>query len=106
MKNLNKELNNKNTQDLHELLHKKGINWNNYTSGEKRGRVIMKQTYALTCKDKMNKEVEVIRNRWLSFDGTGPTYRYETPIFTQSRDFLRTLIPRISEVNFELENAK
>ena len=38
-----KECDGKNTSELQEMLHQKGINWNDYTSGEKRGRVILKR---------------------------------------------------------------
>ena len=39
------ELEGKGMKELHDLLHAKNINWNNYTSGEKRGRCIVKHQY-------------------------------------------------------------
>lgn len=51
------ECNNKNTNQLQELLFEKvGINWNNYDSGVKRGRIIIKETY---------QRAGVIRSRWV-----------------------------------------
>lgn len=52
-----KELHGSNTKDLQELIHAKGINWNNYEAGKKRGRLIVKQEFKL--------DKDVIRNRWV-----------------------------------------
>ena len=71
-----KELLGKNTDVMQEMIFKKGINWNNYDSKYKRGRMIIKETY--------EKESEVIRTRWISID---------TPIFTQERKFISEKIP-------------
>lgn len=102
-----KELDGKNTSDLQDMLMDKGVNWNDYTSGEKRGRAIIKQSYTAVGKDKEGNETNFVRNRWVSYDGRGcDKFKYETPIFTQDRGFLRRLIPRISEVNFGLDGAK
>ncbi len=40
-----KELENKNGNEQQEMIFQKGINWNDYTFGEKRGRFIVKNTY-------------------------------------------------------------
>lgn len=107
-----KELNGKNTSDLQDMLMAKDINWNSYTSGEKRGRVIIKETYDVPVKDREGNSITAVRNRWVSKDGRGlDGHVYgatlnETPIFTQDRSFLRRLIPRLPEVNFGLEGAK
>lgn len=66
---------NKNTNQLQELLFQKGVNWDTYDAGIKRGRIIIKEIY---------KKDETIRSRWIS---THP------PIFTQQRLILSDLIP-------------
>lgn len=98
-----KELDGKGTPELHEMLYLKGLNWNDYTSGEKRGRSIVKELYSVLGKDKDGKECEVTRSRWVSLDGWNRKPNTETPIFTQDRAFLKRLIPRITEANFGLE---
>jgi tRNA(His) 5'-end guanylyltransferase len=37
-----KEMNNKKIPDMHEMLHKKKLNWNDYPTEQKRGRCIVK----------------------------------------------------------------
>jgi len=71
-----KELNNKNCDQMQEMIFQKGINWNNYESKYKRGRLIIKENY--------EKEPNIIRSRWVSV---------EVPIFTQNRNFLSEKIP-------------
>lgn len=66
-----KELEGKNTSEQQEMIFQKGINWNDYSIGSKRGRVIVKE--------EMNE-----RTKWISID---------PPIFTQEREFLSELIP-------------
>lgn len=64
-----KELHKKNTSRMQEMIFKKGINWNDYNSKLKRGRIILK-----------NPE----------------TFQWESlapPVFTQDRAFLKALIP-------------
>lgn len=77
-----KELNGKSTDEMQEMIFQKGINWNDFSYREKRGTVITK------VKENIAKEgeAEIIRNRWRAV---------ETPIFTQDRNFLRSLIPSI-----------
>lgn len=94
-----KELDNKNQADLHNMLHAKGINWNNHTSGEKRGRCIIKKAMEVADKspvigDKAPSPESVIRNQWVSLCGREGGYG-ETPVFTQDRTFLKSLIPVI-----------
>lgn len=86
-----KELEGKGIPELHDMLHAKGINWNDYPTGQKRGRVIRKEKYFVDAND--NFKVE--RSRWVSYDGRGCDNKYEIPIFTQDRMFLRELIPTI-----------
>lgn len=94
-----KALEGKSIPQLHDLLHAKGINWNNYTTGEKRGRVIKKQSYEVKVGDLEATHNEgrnvVTRSRWVSYDGEGCSERYDIPIFTQNRIFLRDLIPEM-----------
>lgn len=59
-----------------ELIHQMGINWNDYTSGEKRGRFIERELYE---KD------GATRSRWIT---------KECPIFTQDNDWLLSRIPK------------
>jgi len=56
-----KELHGKGNNELQELIFQKGINWNNYSSWEKRGRVIVKETY-------MKGDAE--RSRWICLPET------------------------------------
>lgn len=65
-----KECNNKNTSQLQDMIHDKGINWNDYPPSRKRGRIVIKGE----------------DRGWL----LAPP-----PIFTQDRDFLRSRIPTI-----------
>lgn len=63
-----KELQGKSIQDVHELLHQKGINWNNYSAFEKRGACVVRNS------ETRNWEV------------------VEPPIFTQDREFIKKII--------------
>lgn len=76
-----KELHGVNSNDLQELIFKKGINWNDYPNGLKRGRGIIKVTRFL--KDELGHTCE--RNVWEVDDST--------PVFTQKREYLKNLIP-------------
>lgn len=79
-----KECENKNVSELQDMLHKKGINWNDYSYRKKRGGLIAKR------------EIDIREDKtvwsWANF---------ETPIFTQEREVLRGLIPRIGEESDE-----
>lgn len=94
-----KQLEGKGTSQLHDLLHAKGINWNDYTTGEKRGRIIKKQQYEMECDPTPSRSVrhrtcgKVTRSKWVSFDGN--SLESEIPVFTQNRIFLRQLIPTV-----------
>lgn len=82
-----KQLHQKNTSDLQELMFQKGINWNDYPVGFKRGRVIIKEEYEHKGIDKKtDKEVSTLRSRWISSD---------PPIFTQDVDFLKSILPTV-----------
>lgn len=65
----NKELHKKNGNQMQEMIFQKGINWDNYDPKLKRGRIILKNS---------------------------ETFKWESlapPIFTQDKEFLKTLIP-------------
>jgi hypothetical protein len=61
----------KNTSEMQEMLHAKGINWNDYPVGCKRGRAIVRQTY---------NPAGVIRSAWVV---------EPPPIFTADRDYIQ-----------------
>jgi tRNA(His) 5'-end guanylyltransferase len=72
-----KELIGKNTSILQDMMHEKGVNWNDYPIGFKRGRLIRKVYY---------ESGQSMRSKWVVED---------TPIFTQDREFLYDLIPKL-----------
>lgn len=67
------------TNQLQEMIFQKGINWNDYDSDLKRGRLIKRVTRELP-----DREPVVIRSYWENV---------KVPIFTQEREFLASLIP-------------
>ena len=71
------ELENKNTDQMQEMCFQKGVNWNDFPGKLKRGRLIVKQDYE---KD------DTTRSKWVSI---------EPPIFTQERETLSNLIPKL-----------
>ena len=76
-------------QDL--LFREKGINWNDYPVGCKRGRAVIRElsTEDVTYTDRRTNEVRVAlnvtRSHWVAVD---------PPIFTQDRTWLQGRIPR------------
>lgn len=79
-----KMLEGKSSEEKQEMLfQEKGINWNDYLPKYKRGTVIKKQTVWV---DGQNGE-PVERSKWLP--------DYNTPIFTQEKEYLYNLIPTI-----------
>ena len=74
-----KELHKKSTPDMHEMLHSKGINWNDLLIDEKRGAMVVKQEVPDLVDG-------VKRSRW---EVVMP------PVFTQQPEFLKNLIPRL-----------
>lgn len=93
-----KQLHGKNTSELQELLFQKGINWNDYLSGEKRGRAIVKEQYLKidleTTGPKAALKQSALRTRWVPLTGKDGN---ETPIFTADKTFLRSRIPLMGE---------
>jgi tRNA(His) guanylyltransferase len=78
-----KMLEGKSSEEKQEMLFSlKGINWNDYLPKYKRGVVIKKQDVFLETE-----RGPVQRSKWIP--------DYNTPIFTQERDYLYKLIPSI-----------
>jgi tRNA(His) 5'-end guanylyltransferase len=79
-----KLLEGKSSSDKQEMLfNEKGINWNDYAVKYKRGTVIKKTEFTV---EGPNGE-EAKRSKWLP--------DYNTPIFTQEKEYLYNLIPTI-----------
>lgn len=72
-----RELENKNTDQMQEMCFQKGVNWNDFSAKLKRGRLIVKQDY---------EKEGATRTKWVSI---------EPPIFTQEREMLKVLIPKL-----------
>lgn len=93
-----KELEGKNGDQKQEMIFQKGVNWNDYSSREKRGGFIERVEYEVS---------EVNPHAGISKMGTGPgvSLKFQTstirkkweavecPIFTQEREFLKKRIP-------------
>lgn len=87
------ELNGKSNAALQDMIHAKGKNWNDYPAGCKRGRCIVREYYQTPIPRVSEFGVDpesssITRSCWTVV---------EPPIFTQDRDFLRKIIPKISE---------
>jgi tRNA(His) guanylyltransferase len=90
-----KELNGKKTNEMQEMIFQKGINWNDYTPREKRGALIRKVEKKFVRREasaKMTEKTVIIpessiytRNVWEADP--------ETPIFSQDKDYLKSLFP-------------
>jgi tRNA(His) guanylyltransferase len=84
-----KQLHGKDTSELQEMMFQKGINWDKYPVGFKRGRMILREKSETVevknprTPDENGKTVE--RVSWASF---------EPPIFTQERGYLLSRIPK------------
>lgn len=70
-----KELYGKSTNEMQEMIFQKGVNWNDYDEGLKRGRLIVKNFIN-------NNGVE--RSEWITKN---------PPIFTQEREIFKKLVP-------------
>lgn len=73
------ECNNKNQSDLQEMIHQKGLNWNDVPTGFKRGRCVYKKPFYVVSDERMHEE-DVVRNKWI--------IDVEIPIFTADRNFI------------------
>jgi tRNA(His) guanylyltransferase len=75
-----KELHGKNTDEQQEMMFQKGTNWNDYPTGFKRGRVIIKEEYTVESTNPKAKDGGIaIRTRWISS---------EPPVFTANKSFI------------------
>jgi tRNA(His) guanylyltransferase len=85
-----KQLHGKTGPQRHDMLHDKGVNWNNFPADFKRGRVMRKQQgereVVWTHKKTQQEHREVITESFWAVDS-------EIPVFTRDREFLRGMIP-------------
>lgn len=89
-----KELHNKSTDDMQEMIFQKGINWNDYSFREKRGAVIARVEVKVLAKDfkfaddhrtyPIDPAQIITRKKWQVV---------ETPIFTQDKEFIKSMLP-------------
>lgn len=84
------ECENKNTSELQEMCFQKGVNWNDYSAREKRGGLVMRRKTG----EVIDTDPPFEKTAWMA-DGA--------PIFTQERQKLRDLIPRITEESIDGE---
>lgn len=94
-----RELNGVKTDQMQEMIFQKGINWNDYDFRMKRGGVIGKvevvmipknMEYTNDGKTHMIDPNQIVkRNRWQVI---------ETPIFTQDREFIKSLMSAKSKI--------
>ena len=75
-----KELNGKSQSDIQEMLFQRGINWNNYTTVEKRGAFV-RRGYEFTGRDD---GTCIIRYPWY--------IDKEMPILTEDREYIEGLV--------------
>ena len=73
-----KELFQKNTDQMQEMIFQKGVNWNDYAPYFKRGRVVKKVEVQVN---------DTVRSKWEVDTGI--------PIFSQSSAYLMSMIPGI-----------
>jgi tRNA(His) 5'-end guanylyltransferase len=89
-----KELHNKSTDDMQEMIFQKGINWNDYSYREKRGTVIARVEIKTLAKDfkfaddgkthVIDPSQIITRKKWQTV---------ETPVFTQDKEFITSMLP-------------
>lgn len=75
-----KELDRKSQSDIQEMLFQKGINWNDYTTPEKRGTFIARGIETTETED----GVVTVRHPWYIDD--------DMPILTEDRDYINDLV--------------
>lgn len=87
-----KELHGKKTSDMQEMIFQKGINWNDFTTREKRGSIIRRVEHVYARRDEpiMDGKTRVIeaykRKKWEA--------DLNTPIISQDKDYLRWFFPQ------------
>lgn len=74
-----KELMNKNSDDLQEMIHEKGVNWNDYPTPWKRGICCVKTLKVVGVGADLG-GTPVVRSQW--------ELDTDIPIFTQDRDYI------------------
>jgi hypothetical protein len=84
---------------MQEMLFQKGINWNDFSPREKRGSVVRKVEKQFVRRETMAEVTDTTvvipesaiykRNVWEADP--------ETPIFTQDREYLRSLFPNYEQ---------
>lgn len=79
-----KELDRKSQSDIQEMLFQKGINWNDYSTPEKRGSFLRRYTETTQTED----GVITVRHPWYIDE--------DMPILTEDREYIETLI-RVGE---------
>lgn len=80
-----KECDNKNTSELQELTFRKGVNWNDCSVSQKRGRCLVKTQYEhVGTNPKTGKEVSSMRSTW--------TVDNNIPIFSQDRSYIEKYV--------------
>lgn len=99
-----KELNKKNQSDLQEMMWQKGVNWNDYPVGFKRGRIILKEEIKNVKIKKFDIETGGLDGKSQTIVSEGFINRkvwasFEPPIFTQDKEFLTDRIPK-NEVQY------
>jgi len=95
-----KELHGKKTSDMQEMIFQKGINWNDFTPREKRGSIIRKveKTFKKPAHWAHGEGVfdsKFTRSKWEDDP--------ETPVFSQSKGYLRWLMPQAPDNNKTIE---
>lgn len=73
----------KDASEMQEMLHAKGINWNDYPIGCKRGRAVIRRPYVRVGQDEKGLPIYVDAAQWEVVD---------PPIFTQDRAFIERLL--------------
>lgn len=79
-----KQLENKNSADLHELCFQKGHNWNDLATEFKRGRCIVKKDREVAITAGPQAGTTIIRPKW--------TVDREIPIFSKDRNYIGVLV--------------
>lgn len=84
-----KQMQNKSREDMHDMLHEKGENWNNLPTHLKRGRCIIKKEERVIINNDYF-QGGILRNNWV--------VDLDIPIFMNNRNYI---IDRLSEDNDE-----
>lgn len=80
-----KECENKNNSELQELIFRKGINWNDSPTSQKRGRCLVKTQYEhVGVNPKTGESIPSMRSAW-KVDN-------EIPIFSQDRQYIEKFV--------------